>query len=351
MAKSWYNIAPPASDGKPACISICDAVGGEEFPATGFIEALRAVGNVAEIEIEIHSPGGSIIDGLAVYNALKQHPAAKTVNVLGLAGSMASVIAMAGDKVRIPRNGLMFVHNPLTVSSGDSESLRKDAEMLDKMKQSIVSIYAEATGKSAEEIASMMDAETWMSGEEAVSAGFADECTDEVAAVAKLDVSRFSAKVDARVDGLWGEVKKPAPVDDLEAKLAVARAEGFAAGRDAREKEIAADLTGAHAAVNAASAEVAKLRSEIDAINKANAALLAKAEAAEKARADKEEQLADSLKQRAALLVAVNFKPEISWADALAKAGGNYAQARQQHPEAYAQYMAAANNRGQKPVK
>src|SRR5690625_2640779 len=105
---------------------------------------------------------------------LKRHKAHVTVYVDGLAASVASVIAMAGDEVIMPANAMMMIHDPWTWGAGNAKQFRKLADDLDKIGESIVAAYEGKTGLSSEEITSIMDAETWLTASEAVEMGFAD---------------------------------------------------------------------------------------------------------------------------------------------------------------------------------
>jgi ATP-dependent Clp protease, protease subunit len=122
-----------------------------------------------ELNIYINSGGGSVFAGLAIYNMLKRSKAHKTVYVDGVAASIASVIALAGDKVVIPSNAFMMIHSPWTVSMGNAKDLRKMADDLDAIESGIMKVYEEnlAEGVDIEEIKEMVKAETWLDGEEA----------------------------------------------------------------------------------------------------------------------------------------------------------------------------------------
>lgn len=188
-AESWYTIR--AADDNVASINIYDEIGGWGISAHWFAEELVALGSITQINLHIHSPGGSIFDGLAVYNLLKNHPARKTVYVDGVACSMASVIAMVGDLVIMPENAMMMIHRPRGIAGGESSDIREYADLLDKMESVIIPIYAEKTGKSQEDIAALLASETWMSGAECVREGFADKVIQPVRAMAQLHSKRL----------------------------------------------------------------------------------------------------------------------------------------------------------------
>lgn len=146
----------------------------------------------------INSRGGDVFAGVAIYNAIASHGAQVTSIVEGLAGSAASLIAMAGKTVMRPSSMLM-AHNPWTVARGDANALRETADNLDKVRDAILPIYRAKTGKTDEEIKAILDAETWFTAEQAVSEGFADEVAGEkVKARASADQVFFGAVGFAR---------------------------------------------------------------------------------------------------------------------------------------------------------
>jgi ATP-dependent protease ClpP protease subunit len=148
------------------------------------------------IHLRINSPGGSVIEGTAIYNALRRHEGGLTVHIDAMAASMASVIAMAGSPVFMADNALLMIHNPWTVSMGESKDLRKEADLLDKLKVNLRNAYVRKTGINAEEIGAMMDAETWLDAVEAVALGFADAIEEGVAAAATATPEMLRARFD-----------------------------------------------------------------------------------------------------------------------------------------------------------
>lgn len=127
-----------------------------------------------DITVWIDSYGGSVFAGASIYNALKEHNGKVTVKIDGKAMSAASVIAMAGDEILMSPVALMMIHNPLTGVYGDMHDLRKVANVLDEVKESIINAYVNKTGRSHDDISAMMDDEMWMSANVAVKEGFAD---------------------------------------------------------------------------------------------------------------------------------------------------------------------------------
>lgn len=177
MPKTWYEMKAAAG---AAEIWIYEEIGMWGVNAQQFAADLKALQGINDITVHINSPGGSVFDGTAIYNLLKNHPAQVTMEIDGLAASMASVIAMAGDLIIMPENALMMIHNPMMGAGGDAAELRKNADLLDKVKSAIVSAYVNRTGLPEQQISDMMDAETWMTGAEAMDLGFADETTAPV---------------------------------------------------------------------------------------------------------------------------------------------------------------------------
>lgn len=148
----------------------------EGVSAEDFAKELSAL-DVGMITVQLNSMGGSVFDGIAIYNALSAHPANVIVNVNGIAASIASVIAMAGDEIRISEGSHIMIHKPWSLAMGDAEAMRKEAEVLDKLETGIIDIYEARTGAKRADLESWIAAETWFLGQEAVDAGFADECT------------------------------------------------------------------------------------------------------------------------------------------------------------------------------
>lgn len=153
-----------------------------------------------DIEININSNGGDVAGGLAIANAIKAYgKGKKTCNVLGVAASMASVIACAGDELKMGQGAFLMVHNPWTVTMGNAEELRKDADTLDKMRDSILSFYqSKVSGKTVDDLKALMDAETWLTADDARAAGFmAGDYAGEMKAAASLTRRAFDKAPDA----------------------------------------------------------------------------------------------------------------------------------------------------------
>ncbi|MDG6894530.1 ClpP-like prohead protease/major capsid protein fusion protein [Volucribacter amazonae] len=189
-SRSWYQIQAKGKQG--AEIRIFEEIGFLGVTAKAFSKELTALGkDLEQLDIHIHSPGGDVFEGIAIYNLLKNHPAKKTVYIDGLAASMASVIAMAGDEIIMPENAMMMIHKPWGVQGGDAEEMRKYADLLDKVEHILIPAYAEKTGKSHQELAEMLACETWLNGRECVEQGFADILAKPLQAMASYQSKKL----------------------------------------------------------------------------------------------------------------------------------------------------------------
>ncbi len=198
-AKNFYRIKAQASryDGDTCEISIYGDIGAgydSGVNAQSFVNDLKGLRNVTAMNIRVHSPGGSLFDGLMMYNALKAHPAEKTFYIDGIAASIASVICMAPGTVIMPdETSWLMIHDPTAQVAGGPQDLRQAADRIDQAKQSLIAAYCEKTGMSSQDISDLMSAETWMTARQAKAWGFCDEIAQplKIAAHADVDLSRF----------------------------------------------------------------------------------------------------------------------------------------------------------------
>lgn len=226
-----------------------------------------------DIEVNINSNGGSVTAGLAIANAIKGYNKGDvTCNVLGIAASMASVIACAGKRLCMGEGAFLMVHNPWTVTMGDADDLRKDADTLDQMRDSIIGFYqSKCPDKAADEFKAIMDAETWLNPEGATAQGFAVEAyAGELKAAAALTRRAIDKAPEAARALLEYCDHKPAPADNWEARykgLSKKFAELQQQTAEA-EKRNAAQIADIEAALNAAleakDAEITTLKSQLD---------------------------------------------------------------------------------------
>ena len=150
-----------------------------DVTAKDFAEELEELGDVKALNIYINSSGGSVFQAQAIHSMLRRHKARKVVYIDGLAASAASVIAMAGDAILMPVNAMMMIHNPWTFTWGNAAELRKEADDLDKITESIIAAYMEHATITEQEIRDMMDAETWLTAEECHGTGCAPVLEEE----------------------------------------------------------------------------------------------------------------------------------------------------------------------------
>ena len=190
--QTWYNLKADA--GKTPVLSIFDDIGAYGVSAKSFLNDLRTV-TTDEVDVEINSPGGDVFAGLAIYNGLRASGKKINVKVLGLAASAASLVAMAGDTIEMPENAFMMIHNPWGFAMGGADEMRNTADVLDKIGTGLVSTYAKRTGKTDQEITALLDAETWMTAQEAVDAGFATSVTPALAVKASYSEDRLPENV------------------------------------------------------------------------------------------------------------------------------------------------------------
>jgi ATP-dependent Clp protease protease subunit len=210
MKRKPYSMQAKNGTGE---IFIYDDIGGGFFDdgitSKSFAEDLRALGGVNLLNIFINSPGGSVFHGISIHNQLARHRARKVVHIDGIAASIASVIAMVGDDIVIAENGMIMIHEPFAMAAGTAADMRKMAESLDKVSDTILTTYAARTGAAEGQISAMMAEETWLNAAEAVELGFADSIGNEVQ-IAAMDLAKFknvpetlsTAVADAKGQGL-----------------------------------------------------------------------------------------------------------------------------------------------------
>lgn len=208
-ARPWYNIqnaTPPA--GESARVDLYDEIGGWfGVPAADFVRDLNAI-TADSIDLHVNSPGGDVWDGVAILNAIRDHPANVTATVDGVAASAASFIVMGADTIVMGRNSEMMIHDAWGIVMGNAADMADFSARLDSMSNNIASIYAERTG-TTEEWRAAMKAESWYSAQEAVDAGLADSV-----AAAKDDKPAEDAKdrFDLSIYNYAGRRAAPEPV-------------------------------------------------------------------------------------------------------------------------------------------
>ncbi|UWL62487.1 Clp protease ClpP [Brucella pseudintermedia] len=176
--------AAPSANGADTdtTISLFDVIGEDGWTGGGVTAkrisaALRSIGS-QDITVRINSPGGDMFEGIAIYNLLRAHPAKVTVEVLGWAASAASIIAMAGDDIRMGLGSFMMVHNAWGMVIGNRHDMREAAILFDQFDAALADIYQARTGMKRADIEQLMDAETFMAAAQTVEYGFADVVDD-----------------------------------------------------------------------------------------------------------------------------------------------------------------------------
>jgi ATP-dependent Clp endopeptidase proteolytic subunit ClpP len=167
-------------DVKKSEIYIYDVIGDPEWGMIGasqVIDALKLMDG-KRAKVRLNTPGGSVDEGIPMFNAMKRHPGGVDTFADGLAASMGSHLLLAGINRTVARNAMVMIHNPMSIAFGNANEMRKTADILDKYRERMLPDYAEATGKSLDELRALLDAETWYVGQEIIDNGFAMSMDD-----------------------------------------------------------------------------------------------------------------------------------------------------------------------------
>lgn len=196
--KSWYSIPTIEAKGKSTDIHIYDEIGVHGITAKSFLGDLQGLKG-KDITVHINSTGGDVFQGQAIYTALKNYSGKVTVKIEGLAASMATIIALAADKVEMTSNSLFMIHSPMSTVFGNKAQMRKQVNALEKIETTMLNVYKAKTNISEDEIEQMMVRETWLSAQEALELGFVDEILDSVKVIARYDLSGFENKTSEQI--------------------------------------------------------------------------------------------------------------------------------------------------------
>lgn len=203
-ARSWFRIENKSSN--EATIYIYDEIGLFGVTAAQFVDQLNALDpKPKQIALRINSPGGDVFEGVTIFNALRRFPAEITTHIDGVAASIASVIALAGDVVMIADNAFYMIHEPFALVVGTASDMRKTADTLDQVsKATIISAYIQKTEQSEEQIRNWMAEETWFTAEEALSAGFVDQVEtgeemQNAGSISRFKFKQLPGKIAARI--------------------------------------------------------------------------------------------------------------------------------------------------------
>jgi len=195
--QNWYDIKAEAA-GNPQ-VYIYGVIVDYQWDADDMspAEFIRAINGLGDFDLHVNTPGGSVVAGLAIYNAIRRHKGTVTAYVDSIAASMGSVIIMAADKIVMPANALLMIHDPWTVAVGNADDMRKQADVMDKFKAGLVAAYHDKTGMAVADIEKMMTDESWITAAEAVEFGFADQVESPIQAAASFDLTRYRNASDA----------------------------------------------------------------------------------------------------------------------------------------------------------
>lgn len=189
ILNEFSRVEPPQAAATGNVIDVLDVIGedfwGEGVTAKAVSEKLK--GMSGSVKVRVNSPGGDMFEGLAIYNMLRAHNGPVEIEVLGLAASAASIIAMAGDEIVMGPGSVMMIHNAWGMVVGNRHDMREAADVFETFDTSMVKLYAARTGRERDDIAKMMDDETFLDAEAAVEAGFATRVDGQLSASAKMD--------------------------------------------------------------------------------------------------------------------------------------------------------------------
>lgn len=170
--------------GKRGEIYLYDGIGDDGYSGIGasaFAQAMAEMGKVDALDLYINSPGGSVFEGLAIYNQITRFKGEKVAYIDGIAASIASVIPLACEKRVIAGNGTFMIHDPYSIALGSADDLRKAASSLDKIRDTLLDTYVAKTGGDRKELSDLMAEETWFNADEAIQRGFATSKTEDKA--------------------------------------------------------------------------------------------------------------------------------------------------------------------------
>lgn len=278
MKAKWFRMETSTTEPTVVDIHIIDFIGGWDedwwnrnfgydlaLTARAFVEELSKLAeSVKTIRVHINSPGGDVFGAINIANALRDQQTSKSrvveTIVDGLAASAASIVAMAGSVVRMSDNALMMVHNPWTIAIGDAKGMRKLADDLDTVRDTIIATYKWHSSLEDDAIIALLDAETWMSADEALANGFATEKVEGLKAAASLDprsVAKLAVpeKFKARVAAL---LHKPEPPKDAAAPAPAA--DVLRLCREGEVLDLAEELVGAGATLEQVQSRVSSER-------------------------------------------------------------------------------------------
>lgn len=202
---NWYSIKNLSSSTTE--VVIYDEIGVWGIDSKQFIDEIKEI-STENVLLRINSPGGSVIDGLSIHDAIKRMPQKVTAQIEGLAASIATIIALGADEITMSQNSLFMIHNVWGGETGGAKDMRKAADLMEKMGDRLVNIYVSKTGKDESEIRNWMDEETWFTADEALEAGFINYIEKPIALAAKFDVKKLNYKNTSLVVDMFNSNNK-----------------------------------------------------------------------------------------------------------------------------------------------
>lgn len=201
---------------KIAEILLYEDIGGYfGISASEFVREVKALKNIETINLRINSNGGNVFDGITIYNYLKSHQARIEVDIDGLAASIASIIAMAGDERRIADNAWLMIHDPWVMTVGNAKELRETADKMDGIRDSLLDTYMKVSTLESDKVSKMMEEETWINANDALDWGFVTSLTGEQSIAASVRKDWFKHIPDS--------LKAHPAKNSAEARLKVAK--------------------------------------------------------------------------------------------------------------------------------
>ena len=254
----WNPGVKAASEGE-ASISIYEVIGEDPWTGGGVTVkridgALRSIGNSKDVTVNINSPGGDVFEGIAIYNRLREHQGRVNVKVLGLAASAASIIAMAGDDIKIGASSFLMIHNAWVLAVGNRHDMREVADFLEPFDRALADVYVARAGLELADVQAAMDAETWFNGSQAVELGYADGllAADEIASEDAPEPEEDSVKALRRAEmALCNDMPRAAARDLLNKIKGKPDAALGDAKPDAGDPELAASVAALLATIRA----------------------------------------------------------------------------------------------------
>jgi len=212
VKKQSYKIENKVDE---STVYIYDEISMWGVDAQAFVKDFNAIDSKT-IHLRVNSPGGSVFDGTTIYNVIKQHKSKVIAHIDGLAASISSVIVLAADEVQMADNAFYMIHEPWSIMAGGADELRKEADLLDKVRGTIAKTYMDKTNKKEEEIFNLMREETWMTAEEALEHGFVDSIYSPDDETAKKNTTLFDLTVFNNVPDKLQEHKTEITAREIE---------------------------------------------------------------------------------------------------------------------------------------